>query len=519
MTDVLEQWRLGSERMKALDHSGGIAAFRAALGVDPRHVPSLLSLSRLESTHGSYREARSLALRTLGLRVQEPRVLLQLVGLLRLFNEGEAIKACMARLPPLAQIEIPVLLGFASQLSNMGDQDSALGFLDEARRADPDYPPTLVARAQVLIYLGRFSEARSELEVCVRRAPDVVQAYWLLSRLQRWGADENHVDPMRRLLAGPAGRNAQAAAVLGFALHKQLDDMGDFSNAWGALDAACRARRSTLQYRSDESSALVERLIRWRPSSTATLEVDPIEEAPTPVFIVGMHRSGTTLLEQMLAGSQEVRSLGEVYDLTAQLRLATDYHCRGVVDLKLVQRIDSVDFRSLGKGYIRGLLWRLGQERYFTDKLPSNYLNLGFICEALPQARILHMTRDPVETCFSNLRELFGDANAYSYDQGELAEYYLQYRRLMAHWHERYPGRILDVDYASLTVDPEQTMRDVAAFCGMSFGPGMLDPASRSRGVATASAVQVRHGIVVRDRPKWEPYREPLSPLISRLAC
>lgn len=161
--------------------------------------------------------------------------------------------------------------------------------------------------------------------------------------------------------------------------------------------------------------------------------------------------------------------------------------------------------------------WRLGSERYFTDKLPSNFLNAGFICEALPQAKILHMVRDPVETCFSNLRELFSDVNAYSYDQLELADFFLQYRRLMAHWHKVFPGRILDVSYAELTRDPETVLRRVMAFCGIEFEPSMLALQERERGVATASAVQVRDKIIAREQPKWAPYAEYLQPMIQAL--
>src|SRR5690606_15472284 len=125
-------------------------------------------------------------------------------------------------------------------------------------------------------------------------------------------------------------------------------------------------------------------------------------------------------------------------------------------------------------------------------------LNIGFICRALPQARILHLIRDPVETCFSNLRELFSDINPYSYDQRELADYFLQYRRLMAHWRRMFPGRILDVPYAGLTGDPESAMRRVAIFCGIAYVPGMTDPRSSGRVVSTASAVQVRDKLVQR---------------------
>ena len=127
------------------------------------------------------------------------------------------------------------------------------------------------------------------------------------------------------------------------------------------------------------------------------------------------------------------------------------------------------------------------------------------------------MVRDPVETCFSNLRELFSEANAYSYDQMELADFYKQYRRLMAHWHIACPGRILDVDYTDLTRDPEAVLREVTAFCGLEFQPQMLQLQERKRGVATASAVQVRDKVVARERPKWAPYEEYLQPLIRSL--
>ena len=199
------------------------------------------------------------------------------------------------------------------------------------------------------------------------------------------------------------------------------------------------------------------------------------------------------------------------------MRYATDHHCKGVIDRTIVERAGDVDFGEVGQRYLDGMAWRLGDERCFTDKLPSNFLNIGFICRALPQARILHMVRDPVETCFSNLRELFSDANPYSYDQRELADYYLQYRRLMAHWHAAYPGRILDVDYAELTRDPAGVMRMVAAFCGIDYLDAMSDPRSSGRAVATASAVQVRDRVVRRDVPKWAPYAKHMQPLVAAL--
>src|SRR5690606_268102 len=196
-----------------------------------------------------------------------------------------------------------------------------------------------------------------------------------------------------------------------FGLHMVMDGLGEYRAAWDALESACRAKRGTLTHDPAATRELFDRLaaIPVRHGGTAASP-----GGKTPVFIVGMHRSGTSLLEQLLDASPEVRGLGELYDFTSAMRLATDHHCRGVVDATIVERSRDVDFARVGRRYLEGLAWRLGNEPVFVDKLPSNFLNIGFICRALPQARILHMVRDPMETCFSNLRELFSDANPHS---------------------------------------------------------------------------------------------------------
>lgn len=191
--------------------------------------------------------------------------------------------------------------------------------------------------------------------------------------------------------------------------------------------------------------------------------------------------------------------------------------CKGTIDLAMVERAHGVDVRALGQHYMDGLAWRLGKEPFFTDKQPANFLNIGFICQALPGAKILHMVRDPVQTCFSNLRELFTEINPHSYDQRDMADYFVRYRRLMSHWHEILPGRILDVDYARLTADPEAAMREVSAFCGIEYVDDMRSTTASDRAVGTASSIQVREGVLRRDRPKWAPYADRLQPLIAAL--
>lgn len=499
----------------AKDFGRASECYLQALELSPGDPDILLQLSYMASLAGHYRSAHGYALQASKQETQRFEVLKELLSRLRTFNEVPAMLACIERMLPMSRIPIPSLIAIAAQLTYAGLPQKAIAFLDEARRADPDYPPTLLSRAHVLMFLGRFAEAGEDLSRVLARAPQIAQAYWLQSQVRRQSVGENHLALIRAQLQVPQ-RSAQDRALLAFALHKELDDLGRHDEAWAALQDGCASKRSSLRYDAARSSEVFERLLRFESRGPAPLQSP--DASTTPVFIVGMHRSGTTLIEQLLDGHGDVCGLGELYDFTSAMRHATDHHCAGVIDPAIVERAATVDFQGVGRRYLEGVAWRLSGERHFTDKLPSNFLNVGFICEALPQAKILHMVRDPMETCFSNLRELFSDANPYSYDQRELADFYGQYRMLMAHWHARYPGRILDVDYALLTREPEQVLRQVCEFIGIAFDPQMLRMQSRTRGVVTASAVQVRDRIHVQETPKWRAYEQYLAPLRERLS-
>jgi tetratricopeptide (TPR) repeat protein len=482
----------------------------------PGNADVLLQLSYVHSLAGDYRQAKELAIEAAHAAPTQTDQLLELIARLRTFNEVPLLRSTMERLRSTKRLPVPQLIAFAAQWSYLGDQPTALQLLDEAKSCEPGNPAVLLARGQVLTYLGRLEDAEADLKACLQRTPTATRAWLQLVGLRKQTHAANQVAVLRKLLAQP-GMPVDAVADLGFALHKSLDDLGDYGAAWSALEQACNAKRSLVRYQTAETAALIDALIRWpTKSDVESVPKQGLDEA-IPIFIVGMHRSGTTLLEQLLQGHSQVNGLGELYDFTCQMRDATGHHCRGVIDREIVQRAGNVDFEAVGNGYLKGVDWRLGREHFFIDKQPANFLNVGFICSALPQARILHMRRDPMETCFSNLRELFLDANAYSYDQRELAEYFLQYQRLMDHWASKISNRILDVDYAKLVTEPEAVLRDVARFCGISFEQEMLDLRPNLRGVATASAVAVRQSITAPDRPKWAAYARQLQPLANAL--
>ena len=500
--------------MEAGNWTAARAHWLSALALVPDSTEVMLELSYTESFADHYRAARDWALRAAR---TPPRCLddvLTLMQRLRTFNEVPTLRGIAAVLLASQRTPPALLVECARHLSNLNDFDMALRCAQAAVGKAPTDAPARLVRGQLLANYGRALEAAADFEWVSQRYPHSAMAWWLLSRLRKQTAQSNHVPQLRNLLQSP-GLASDDAAVAARALHKELDDLGDYDGAWQALEIMCKARRSNVEYDPADSRGLIDRLIELRldcPSETSTPDT-----SQTPVFIVGMHRSGTTLMEQLLDASPGVRGLGELSDFASAMRHATDHYCKATVDTTLVERASGLDFAEIGQRYMAGLEWRLGNERFLTDKSPSNFLNIGFICRALPQAKILHMVRDPVETCFSNLRELFSEVNPYSYDQLELADYFQQYRRLMAHWHAAYPGRILDVHYGDLTRDPESTMRKVTAFCGIEYVDAMSDSRSSKRAVATASAVQVREKVAVREQPKWKPYEQHLQPLIQAL--
>jgi hypothetical protein len=232
-----------------------------------------------------------------------------------------------------------------------------------------------------------------------------------------------------------------------------------------------------------------------------------------------MHRSGTTLLERILAGHPAVADGGESYAFTAQLAEATDHGIAGALDRVALERLAGVDFAKIGAGFLDASRWRARGRPFLTEKLPANLLSAGLIAKALPQAKLLRVVRDPMDTCFSNLRTFFAGAAAYSHDQRQLGGQFLRCDRLARQLHAAMPGRILDVAYEDLVADTEATARRVFDFCGLAFAPEAMDVGRAPGDVATASAASVRDGIL-RDRGgAWKPYERHLQPLREALAA
>jgi len=506
------------------DDAGALAIAEAAVMGGSRQLALHFRLASLLLRAGRYRDADSATLRAATLEPAAPADLVELGKRLAYFNRAGAMRELAARRLRAPLLHAGAEADFAALLSMLGEQSLAYSLIERAARRGVD-PSMLYNRSQLHLYAGRMDAAEAGLRHALRLQPDMAKAHWALSKLPGPRMDPAEVAPLERLAAAVPPGHADAPYLL-YALFNRLDALDRIEPAWDALARACAAKRGQLAYDPAKSDALFEALRRIGPtaagSSGAASHAPSKLGGPTPIFIVGMHRSGTTLLERMLGNHPRVAEAGELYDLPATLRLSLDRHFPGPSDAEVARRMnpldaDALDFDAIGRQYLQRVGWRAEGREFLVDKLPSNFLNIGVLRRALPQARVLHMRRGAMDTCFSNLKELFSNACPYSYDQDELAGWYRGYRGLMAHWHAVAPGYVLDVDYETLARDPAGEGARVLAFCGLDWDPACLDVGGNARSVNTASSAQVREPIHTRGIAAWRRYERHLGPLQAQL--
>ena len=521
MTDAAALWQRGQEAIRARRFDEAQALFETLLQAQPAHFGARLLLAAVHLAQGraaaGARETLAAARSLPGDASAIARVAQALVQL----GETNAARAVLAH-PILAASRDPrTLLAAAHVHQALGEHARALPLMDRAHALGMDSPELRYFRAVQLQFHGRLAEAEAELEHCLRMGPTYGRASVMLARLRR-------ATPARNQLAFIAQRQAQVArdsedeAAFEFARYVELEALGRDEEAWQALargNALVHARlRKGEGGKSDEDALLAAIVAKATPAF-----LQPVEDReppaspqhPQPIFILGMPRSGTTLLESRLGRHPAIAAAGELTEFGKQWRQVADVHGHAIADEALVGA--QADFAEVGRRYLEQTRWRAQGRAFYIDKLPPNFWLAGFIRKALPQARILHMARAPMELCFSNWRALFGDSYAYSYDLDELVAHHARYRQIMAHWRAAMPGAIHDVDYAALVAQPEATLRAALAHLGLEFDAALLDEAVDAGPVATLSSAQVRAPLSDRGRRDWQRYATQLEGLRAAL--
>ena len=466
---------------------------------------------------GQYRDAHAALLEAARPPIDSPELLLQVARGLKRFEEPELLGKLVEGSDWRKTQSLPLLAELAQHLGMSGLYELADDCLSQALEIAPHYADAHYLRGLFGMFSGHKKESTASIRRALEANPGMANAHWLLSMQENEQSARSHVDEIRRVLPA-AAPGSEARAYFDYSLHHSLHAMGRYEEAWQALERGHATMQRLAGYRPGEQHALVESLER--------VILPPYEPSPLPesgggtglIFIVGMFRSGTTLIERVLAGHPDVADGGETYQLSACLRQATDHETFDAVDGTVVSRAAMIDFDAVRQRMYAYAHWRAQGRRWLTEKLPSNFLNVGFILHAFPEARIVHMRRDPAETCFSNLRTIFRGAAPYACDQRALADYFLLYRRLMAHWNTVAPGRILEIDYADFVDDPTVQARRLLEYCDLEFLPSVLDLDRKGGASATASAAHVRNGILKDRHAQWVPYKRHLRPMLEILS-
>ncbi|MFA4892433.1 sulfotransferase [Brevundimonas sp.] len=423
---------------------------------------------------------------------------------------GEALSR-LAVIEAGAGDDARLLQHLGEHYTHCGKPEAAARCYRRAAGLTPGDPRCLYNLSAALIALGQMAEAEALLDRVIALDPHDADAWQNRSTLRRQTPDANHVAGL--LEAVEQVRSGPAEVALSYALAKELEDLGgpDHSFAW--LKRGADRRRSLLSYRVEADVAAMAEIARV---FDASLFERPAAGCPEtgPVFVLGLPRSGTTLVDRIISSHSGVESLGEINDFALALtRLAGAAGGKG----ELIRRSADLDPAALGRAYLDSVAGYGRARPMFIDKTPVNFLYIGLIARALPNARIVHLRRHPLDSGYALYKTLFRMGCPYSYDLEDLAAYMLAHRRLMNHWRGVAPGRILDVDYEALVADQETVSRRIIDHCGLDWQDACLTFHENTAPAATASAAQVRQPIHARSVGLWRRYADQLEPLAAAL--
>ena len=408
------------------------------------------------------------------------------------------------------------LLGNLCYRCNM--QSEAISYFEQARALIGDEPGLVYELALARFFSGDSEQAERDLERIPANSPQSAYALYLRATLRKQTPQRNHVENLRERIR-QGGHSQSDNASLHYTLAKELEDLEEFDSSFASLRIGAAAQRSTLQYDVRHDIAAMGDMQAAYTAEALEAQVSDGGAGEGAIFVLGLPRSGTTLVERFLTQSGQARSAGELPDFPMLLSEAVARMADTRADLTPAAASLGVDFSALGREYMRGAREAARGHQVFIDKAPLNFFYCGAIRMALPRAKIIHLVRDPLDNCYALFKTLFFGAYDFSCDLDDLARYYAAYHQFMRHWHMAMPGRILDVQYEDLVTTPETEARRIYAWCQLEWTDAALDSPKAGQVFATASAAQVRGPIHRRSVDSSRRYPNQLASLRDTLTA
>ena len=512
--DAAARWD-EAERLNAAGRHQHARPLYAGLGSERMYAPlAHLRLSVLDQRAGDLRGATAQGLAAVSAAYGDPELLELLCKTLLPLGETRAALACATALAGMPA-PLQALAEVGKLMSDHMQPEAALTLLQRAVAMGlAGAPAVRYLLGLNLMYLGRLDEARSELERSLAGNPEFAPAHWALSKVGPAPARGARIDRLRRLLERTES-GARDAPLLWYSLFHELDGDDRPGEAWPALQTAMQLRRSQVQHDESAQDALFAaagNALEWASGAGAGAALDA---GPQPVFVVGMPRTGTTLIEQRLCAATDLASAGELRDLAVQMRWCAQQPGPFHLDARLLAAVLPSHLQDLGQRYLEHTQWRAQGASSYADKWPENYLAIGHILAAMPAARVLCVVRDPMDTCFSNLKEWFASSYYYSYDMAETARQYARFRRLLDRVQALAHPRVASVGYEAFVERPRDSIAAIAG--ALSLPARQEGGATATHTIATASAVQARDAISRGHMGAWRRYSQQLQPMLAEL--
>lgn len=483
---------------------------RAHLKVDPIDVAAIRMFAEVAARIGRFKESETLLRRALELDPEFGAARANLATVL--YRQNRSVEAIA---------ELDALLGDdpgnpahfnlkAAALGRIGEFEEAVALYEEVLRAAPRQPRVWMSYGHTLKTLGRVEEGVAAYRRATELDPGFGEAWWSLANLKVFAFTDAECATMRAQLARADLADADRLH-LEFALGKALEDRSDFAAAFAHYDEGNSVRRRSLNYDATSTTTMVDRACAAFTPAFFAHCAGAGDPSPDPIFVVGMPRAGSTLVEQILSSHSAVEGTTELPDIPALSGRIENYP-EGLAD------VEPERLARLGQAYLeRARQQRKTGRPHFVDKLPNNWLHIGLIRAILPNAKFIDARRHPLGCCFSNYKQHFARGQAFAYSLDDLGRYYSDYVRLMAHWDRVLPGAVHRVFHERMVDDTEAEIRALLAFCGLPFEAGCLRFFETERAIRTPSSEQVRRPIFREGAGAWRDFEPHLGPLKAAL--